>query len=85
MKQAEIHEALTQLPGLIQRALSGEDVVIAENGTPVVKLVPCDSEAQTRRREPGLWKGKVWIADDFDETPQEIIALFEGSDKDFLR
>ncbi len=91
MKQAEIHEASTQLPELIQRALNGEDVVIAQNGTPVVKLVPCDSELPREaedkklRREPGLWKGKIWIADDFDETPQEIIDLFEGSDDDILR
>ena len=31
-------------------------------------------------RKPGLWKGKVWMASDFDEQDQEIEKLFsEGS------
>lgn len=27
----------------------------------------------------GMDEGKMWIADDFDETPQEIINAFEGN------
>ncbi len=36
------------------------------------------SPARPGRRTIGQWKGKVWIAPDFDETPQEIIDAFEG-------
>ena len=35
-----IHEAKTQLSALIERALAGEEVVIAKAGRPVVVLSP---------------------------------------------
>jgi prevent-host-death family protein len=33
-------DAKTNLSKLIQRALNGEDIVLARNGTPAVRLVP---------------------------------------------
>ena len=30
------------------------------------------------RREPGLWRGKVTIHDDFDQLPEEIARAFRG-------
>ena len=38
--QFTIHAAKTQLSKLIQAALAGEEVIIANGDTPVVKLVP---------------------------------------------
>lgn len=29
-------------------------------------------------RQPGALKGKLWIADDFDETPDWLVEAFEG-------
>ena len=37
--QVNVHEAKTQLSKLIEAALQGEDVVIARNGKPAVRLV----------------------------------------------
>ena len=51
----------------VDRALAGEDVVIARSGTPVVRLVPIHQSDSPRRG--GQWEGKVRIADDFDELP----------------
>lgn len=31
-------------------------------------------------RKPGLLKGKIWVADDFDETPEWLLDAFEGKD-----
>lgn len=31
-------------------------------------------------RTPGLLKGKIWVADDFDETPEWLLDAFEGKD-----
>ncbi len=31
-------------------------------------------------RKPGALKGKIWVADDFDETPDWLIDAFEGKD-----
>ncbi len=33
---------------------------------------------QPARRTPGAWKGKGWIAPDFDETDPEIIDAMEN-------
>ncbi len=64
MAQASIHEAKTHLSRLIQRALAGEEVIIANDGKPVVKLVPIGAPA--RRARLGGWEGEFWMADDFD-------------------
>ena len=39
--------------------------------------VPCLAELAPRKF--GAWKGRVWMAPDFDDD-QEIIELFEGSE-----
>jgi prevent-host-death family protein len=38
--QVNIHEAKTQLSKLIEAAQRGEEVIIARNGKPVVRMVP---------------------------------------------
>lgn len=61
-----IHEAKTQLSKLIQRALRGEEVIIAKDGRPVVRLSPIGSEGE-RRPDPGIDRGRVTIQPDFDD------------------
>ncbi len=56
----------------------GEEVVIAEQGVPVARLVALINT--TSPRTPGLDKGKVFIASDFNEPlPEEILSDFENS------
>jgi prevent-host-death family protein len=70
-----IHEAKTHLSRLLQRAADGEDIVIAKAGKPMVRLVPYVPTAKPR--VPGAWKGKGWIADDFDDPlPDDMLAAF---------
>lgn len=66
-----MHEAKTKLSQLVERALSGEDIVIARNGQPVARLVPIEVE-QGLATVRGSWRGRVRIADDFDELPPDI-------------
>ncbi|MFP5322960.1 MAG: type II toxin-antitoxin system Phd/YefM family antitoxin [Acidimicrobiia bacterium] len=68
------HEAKTQLSRLLERAAAGEEIVIAKAGRPMARLVPYREVAEPRR--PGRWKGQVWMSDDFDETPSEVIDAF---------
>jgi prevent-host-death family protein len=71
-----MHEAKTNLSRLVERALAGEDIILARAGEPLVRLVPV---VQPRRaRTPGAWKGQVWMADDFDTLPDEVLDGFEG-------
>jgi prevent-host-death family protein len=72
-----IYEAKTHLSDLVEKAAQGEEIVIAKAGTPRARLVPIPTEP----RKPGCWKGKVWIAEDFDEPlPAEMQKYFEGED-----
>ncbi|NUN98531.1 MAG: type II toxin-antitoxin system prevent-host-death family antitoxin [Candidatus Omnitrophica bacterium] len=75
MKVTNIHEAKTQLSRLVDEAAHGKEVIIGKAGKPMVRLVPV-KEPQPRKL--GCWKGKVRIADDFDELPPEIMAAFRG-------
>jgi prevent-host-death family protein len=77
MKTYNVHAAKTHLSRLIEEAAAGEEVVIARAGKPVARLLPF--EPRTEPRRPGLMKGKIWIADDFDDPlPEEIMAAFRG-------
>ena len=73
-----MHQAKTSLSRLVERALAGEEVIIARNGEPLVKLVPVPKERKPR--VPGRYKGKIWIAPDFEFTDAEIEELFERWD-----
>ncbi len=71
-----VHEAKTHFSRLLTRVEAGEEVIIGRAGTPVARLIPYRPARATRT--PGRWTGQVSIADDFDDTPQETIDLFEG-------
>lgn len=73
--QINMHEAKSQLSALAEKARRGEKVVIARAGEPWVELVPCRQPSQ---RKPGRCKGQIHMAPDFDKTPQDLIAAFEG-------
>ncbi|HYN78580.1 MAG TPA: type II toxin-antitoxin system prevent-host-death family antitoxin [Lamprocystis sp. (in: g-proteobacteria)] len=68
MSQYNIAEAKAKLSDLTRRALAGEEIVIARDSTPLVKLVPV--QPPKRPRQPGSGKGQLlWMAPDFDAIP----------------
>jgi prevent-host-death family protein len=69
-----VHDAKSNLSELLRRVERGEEIVVARAGKPVAKLVPFTAPAP---REPGRWAGRVVIAEDFDETSEELAASFE--------
>jgi len=79
MTKVNVHEAKTQLSKLLEKALNGEEVVIAKAGKPMVRLVPVKDDSMNWW---GMDEGKIWIADDFDELPEDIMAAFYGEDED---
>lgn len=82
MTVVNVHEAKTNLSRLIEQALRGEEVVIARNGVPTVKLVQVEAEAEKKpKREPGQLAGLfVEIDPDWWKPDDELADLFEGSD-----
>jgi prevent-host-death family protein len=79
MTKVNIHEAKSQLSKLIEKAKKGEEVIIAKNGVPEVRLVAFEAQGKDWF---GMDEGKGWIADDFDELPQDILAAFYGEESD---
>ena len=74
-----MHEAKSSLSRLVERALAGEDVVIARNGEPLVRLVPISKRREPRM--PGRYKGKILIAPDcFEPMSDEELDLWEKWD-----
>jgi prevent-host-death family protein len=68
--QVNMHEAKTRLSELVAAAERGEEVLIARNGRPAVRLV-----AVTQEHSPvqlGVLAGQIELADDFDEPLPEF-------------
>ncbi len=77
-----IHKAKTQLSRLIEEVLSGREVLIAKAGKPVVRMEPVHKHIN--KRESGKYKGKIKMAEDFDQLPEDIMKAFSGkSDESF--
>lgn len=71
MQQVTIAQAKTNLEGLIQAVLDGDDVVLMQHGEPVVQLIA--AQPLQKRRSPGTAKGQITIAPDFDEPLEEFV------------
>ncbi len=78
MRQVNIHEAKTHLSRLIEAVERGEEIIIARNGKPVARL--CPPRKQYTPRRPGSLKGKIRIAPDFDQTPEEVLETYYESE-----
>ena len=74
--KVNMHEAKSQLSKLGELAWQGEEIVIAKAGKPYLDLLP--HRERKAKREPGLLKGQIRMAEDFDQTPSEVIEDFEG-------
>lgn len=76
--QCNMLDAKNQLSRLVQAALAGEDVVIANNGVPVVRLVRVGAPGVTRK--PGAWSGLPKAKADWDApaTNAAIAAVLAG-------
>ena len=71
-----IYDAKTRLSQLVDKAASGEDVVVSRNGKPLVRITRL--EEPKRKIKFGVLKGKVKVAPDFDAPlPEEILSTFE--------
>ncbi|MDP2793854.1 MAG: type II toxin-antitoxin system prevent-host-death family antitoxin [Sulfurisoma sp.] len=69
MSQFNIADAKAHFSELVRRALMGEEVVIARDNKPLLKLVPI--QPPLTERKPGSAAGQIlYIAPDFDAIPE---------------
>ena len=67
MAQFNMAEAKARFSELVQKAMLGEEVIVAMENKPVVKIVPI----KPVKRKPGGGKG-IWMAPDFDEPLEDF-------------
>lgn len=80
MKTVNIHEAKTHLSRLVDEAASGEVVVIAKAGKPMVRLVPLGS--RDTPRQLGLLAGQVAESDDCWAQDDVIERMFAAEEEE---
>lgn len=79
MEKVQLHEAKARLSELVNRAQSGEEVVISRHGRAVAKLV--GYAPKRARRLGGVLRGKIKFRKGWDDPlPEDILAAFEGRD-----
>jgi prevent-host-death family protein len=69
-----IHEAKTHFSKLVRAVQQGEEIVVANGGKPVAKIVGYTPPAGNRK--PGLLAGKIVIKPEFDELPPGFEEAF---------
>ena len=74
-----VSEAKANLSKLLKQVEQGEEIIIGRNGKPVAVLSAYKSDSAPREPGMGNWKGKIWVADDFDELPDELMRAFNGA------
>ncbi len=73
-RQYNVHEAKTHLSRILEQVESGDEVVISRAGRPVARLVPIHRGAHLASY--GSLRGRLDIAEDFDELPEDIADAF---------
>ena len=75
--EVNIHEAKTHLSRLLEKVLTGEEVIIAKHGKAIARIIAL--EEPKRPRIPGRNKNKGSIKKNFnDPLPEEILKGFLG-------
>jgi prevent-host-death family protein len=71
-----VHEAKTNLSGLLRLVSAGEEIMITRRGDVVARLVPPRSGA---RPEMGFDRQRLAVPDDFDAPlPDGVLDAFES-------
>jgi prevent-host-death family protein len=77
MRVVNMHEAKTQLSKLVAAVESGaeDEVVIARNGKPAVKIILAGGKPKTGGMKLGLARGRFTVPADFDDLDVEVARL----------
>ena len=77
MDAVNIYDAKTRLSQLVDKAASGEDVVVSRHGKPLARITRL--EPVKPRIKFGVLKGKLKVSVDFNALlADDVIASFEG-------
>lgn len=69
-----ITEAKAHFSSLIEKVLTGEEIIIKKAGKPVAVLT--EYTGNKTKRKPGALEGRIYIAEDFDQLPDDLAESF---------
>lgn len=72
-----VSAAKARLSALLAQVEAGEEIVITRNGKPIARLAPLVATAPNR--VPGAWRGRILIAEGFDEFTEQDERDWYGS------
>ncbi len=72
-----VRELRANLSGLLRKARQGESFIVMSRDVVVAQITPPAAEP-VQRRVLGALKGQIWIAEDFDSWPDDILDAMEG-------
>jgi prevent-host-death family protein len=73
--QMNMQDAKTHLSQLVDRAMAGDEVVIARANRPMVRLTPINQDVSPR--QGGFWAGNVVFHGSWEESDRAVQALFD--------
>lgn len=74
-----VRELRGKLGDYLRQAKKGARFLIVSRGEPVAELsAPSSEEPEREPRQPGALKGKIWMAEDWDEWPEGFIEAMES-------
>jgi len=79
METINIDQAQIDLSKLLLRVENGEELILANQGVPIAKLVPFHPPTN-RRSSLGLDRGRFTVPEDFNALPADMLAVFEGGE-----
>ena len=71
-----VRELRSKLSEILRKAQAGEAFVVLSRGKPVVELKGI-AAAGAAFRKPGALAGKIWMAEDFDDLPDDMLDAIE--------
>ncbi len=90
-KTFDVADLSDNLADLLLDIQNNVEVTLTRQGIPWAKVLPLaqselsvtkvDLKDALKPRVAGFWQGRVKIADDFDETPEDVIAAFYGDEQ----
>lgn len=70
MTKIDLAEAIQSFPSLAELAANGEEIIIAKDDQPFVKLV--SAKPQKKQRKFGSAQGMIVMTDDFNEPLEDL-------------
>ncbi len=72
MHQLSLQEAATHISSVFSDVMSGEEVILTDHDTPVMKVIPLAPVNGSKRLTFGCMQGEFKMSDDFNDTPEDF-------------